>query len=234
MTTRICDVCGSDTHDTSLTICPVCGADLPAPISATDDAPEPTVVGDDATTDLSDSETSEDEIASAGWPAVPPPPSGVTPPPPPVGTTPPPAGWTQPAAAPAAYAPNSPYDPTHPSGLSSSVRTWGTLTHLSAFVGAAVALAFVGPLVMWLIKREEHPFLDHHGKEALNFNLSMLLYAVVGVVISILTLGFGLIVAIPLGIALFVTWVVAPIIGAVKASNGEGYRYPVTIRFIAD
>jgi uncharacterized protein len=215
MTTRTCDVCGSDTHDTSLTICPVCGADLPGTTMPEEDA--------------------ADATAPTGWPAVPPPPTGGTPPPPRPGAAPPPAGWSQPVAAPvAAYAPNSPYDPTHPSGLASSVRTWGTLTHLSAFVGAAVALAFVGPLVMWLIKRDEHPFLDHHGKEALNFNLSMLLYAVVGVVISILTLGFGLIVAIPLGIALFVTWVVAPIIGAVKASNGEGYRYPVTIRFIAD
>jgi uncharacterized protein len=134
------------------------------------------------------------------------------------------AGWTPPPA-------------THPSGLSSEVRNWGLAAHLSAFIGAWVALAFLGPLVVWMIKREDHPFVEHHAKEALNFNLSFLLYGVVGVAIAVplglLTLGIGLIPLVLVGVALGLAWVVLPIVGAVKAANGEGYRYPVTIRFIS-
>jgi len=108
------------------------------------------------------------------------------------------------------------------------------LTHLSAFAGAITTLAFVGPLIMWLIRRDEHPFLDHHGKEAVNFNLSMLLYLVVGIVASVVTIGLGLVVVIPAAIVFFATWVVTTIVAAVKANNGEGYRYPLSIRFIKD
>jgi uncharacterized protein len=126
---------------------------------------------------------------------------------------------------------------THPSGLSSEVRNWGLAAHLSAFLGAWVALAFLGPLVVWMIKRDDHPFIEHHAKEALNFNLSFLLYGIVGAVIAIplglLTLGIGLIPLVLVGLALGLAWLVLPILAAVKAANGEGYRYPVTIRFIS-
>lgn len=108
------------------------------------------------------------------------------------------------------------------------------LTHLSAFAGALVALAFVGPLVMWLIRREEHPFIDHHGTEALNFNLSMLLYGVIAVVAVVVTLGIGVVVVGPLALVFFLAWVIAPIVGAVKANQGEGFRYPLTIRFVTE
>jgi uncharacterized protein len=125
----------------------------------------------------------------------------------------------------------------HPSGLPSDVRNWGLAAHLSAFLGAWVGLAFLGPLVVWLIKRDDHPFVDHHGKEALNFNISVLLYGVIGVVIAIpvglLTLGLGLIPLVLVGVALVVVWVVFPILAAIKAANGEGYRYPITIRFVS-
>jgi uncharacterized protein len=137
--------------------------------------------------------------------------------------SPPASGWAPPAI--------------HPSGLSSEVRNWGLAAHLSAFIGAWVALAFLGPLVVWMIKRDDHPFIEHHAKEALNFNLSLLLYGAIGAVIAIplalFTLGIGLIPLILLGVALALAWLVLPIVAAVKAANGEGYRYPVTIRFIS-
>ncbi len=95
----------------------------------------------------------------------------------------------------------------------------------------------LGPLVLWLVKRESHPFVDAHGKEALNFNLSALIYAiglaVVGFVFSFVTLGFGLFLLIPLFIAAAVVWLVAVIVAAVKASKGELFRYPLTIRFVS-
>ena len=115
----------------------------------------------------------------------------------------------------------------HPSGLPGDVRNLGMAAHLSAFLGAWVALAFVGPLVMWLVKREEHPFIAHHALEALNFNLSVLLYGAVAGVASFFLIGIPFLIAIGIG------WLVLTIVAAVKASNGEGYRYPMTIRFVS-
>ena len=151
-------------------------------------------------------------------PSDPPPP----PPPPPAGVTPAPPSYGSPPA----------------SGIPSESRNWAMGAHLSAFVGAWVALAFVGPLVVWLIRRDQGDgFAEHHAKEALNFNLSMLVYLVVGgivgAILAVVTLGIGLIVLLPVGLALLVGWVVLTILAAVKASNGEGYRYPLTIRFVS-
>jgi uncharacterized protein len=127
--------------------------------------------------------------------------------------------------------------PPHPSGLSSEIRGWGVAAHLSAFVGAWVFLAFLGPLIVWLLGRERHGFIDHHAKEALNFNLTFLLIGVVGGLIAFLgavvTLGLGLIVILPVAVALGIVWIVLPIVAAVKAWDGDGYRYPLTIRFVS-
>jgi uncharacterized protein len=129
-----------------------------------------------------------------------------------------------------------PGPPPHRSGLSSDVRGWGVAAHLSAFVGAWVVLAFLGPLVVWLLGRERHGFVDHHAKEALNFNLTLLVVMVVGgllaVVGAVLTLGLGLLVILPVAAAVGLGWIVLTIIAAVKAWDGEAYRYPLTIRFV--
>lgn len=137
--------------------------------------------------------------------------------------------------------PDGPGGPSRPSpppgpGLSSEVRNWALGAHLSAFLGAWIALAFVGPLVVWLLKREEHPYIDHHAREALNFNLSVLLYgvvlAIVAIPIGVLTFGLGFLPLILLGGALALGWLVLTIIAAVAASNGEAYRYPLTVRMV--
>ncbi len=152
---------------------------------------------------------------------------GPTPPPPP--PAPGAAGWGVPQP--------------HPSGLSSELRGWAIGAHLGGLVvglATAAVFGFAGPLLVWLFKREEHRFLDHHAKEALNFQLTVLLVVVLSVVLAIpaalvgvLTLGVGFIALAILAVVAAVAWIVLPIIGAVKASNGEGYRYPFTIRFIA-
>ena len=109
-------------------------------------------------------------------------------------------------------------------------------THLSALVGLLGVPSPLGPLVLWLAKRESHPFIDAQGKEALNFNLSALLYIVVlfvfGFIFTVLTLGFGLFLLVPALIAAMAAWVVLVIVAAVKASKGELFRYPLTIRFV--
>jgi uncharacterized protein len=150
------------------------------------------------------------------------------------GTTPPPPNpgapvWAQPQP--------------HPSGLSSELRGWAIAAHLGGLViglATAAVFGFVGPLLVWLFKRDEHPFADHHAKESLNFQLTVLLVLVLSVALAIpalifgvLTLGIGLVLLGVLAVVAAVAWVVLPIIGAVKASNGEGYRYPLTIRFIS-
>ena len=98
-----------------------------------------------------------------------------------------------------------------------------------------------------LVKRDDDAFVAGHALEALNFNLSMFLYAcvlgVTGLVLlgmTVLTLGIGAIVALPLGlllvlgaVALAVLWLVCGIVAAVKAWNGETYRYPLTLRLIS-
>lgn len=112
---------------------------------------------------------------------------------------------------------------------SRETNTWATFTHLSALSGF-IGVPFghiVGPLVMWLIKRDDNPTLDAHGKEALNFNISMVIYAIVSVILMLVLIGFVLIFAVAL-IAL-----ILPIIAAIKANKGELYRYPLTIRFIS-
>lgn len=93
-------------------------------------------------------------------------------------------------------------------------------------MGAWLALAFLGPLVVWLVKRDDHPFIEMHAKEALNFNLSVLVYTVVGGVLVFVLIG------IPLLIAIGVAWLVLTSIAAVRASNGEPYRYPLSIRLV--
>lgn len=132
--------------------------------------------------------------------------------------------------------PSQPNRPNQPSDVSSETRNWALAAHLSAFLGAWIALAFVGPLVVWLLKREAHPFIDHHGREALNFNLSILLYgvalAVLAIPIGFLTLGLGFIPLILVGAVLVIAWLVLTVIAAISASNGELYRYPLTIRMV--
>lgn len=106
-------------------------------------------------------------------------------------------------------------------------RNWALFAHLSAFVAAWVALAFLGPLVIWLVKRHEDAFVETHAREALNFNLTLLIWVGVGIVLAFLLVG------IPLLIAIGIAWIVLTIRGAIAASNGDTYRYPFTIRFVS-
>jgi uncharacterized protein len=106
-------------------------------------------------------------------------------------------------------------------------RNWAMIAHLSAFAMFVGVPSFVGPLVIWLMKREEHPFIAEHGREALNFNISVLIYLIVAGILVLVLVGFLLMIAI--GIA----WLVVTIQAAIAASNGQTYRYPATIRFVS-
>lgn len=121
----------------------------------------------------------------------------------------------------------------HPSGLPSEVRNWAMAGHLSAFLGSFVALALLGPLVVWLVRREVDGFSEEHAREALNFNLTVFLLLIIGAVVSLLTFGLALIVVVPIGLGVAVTWIILTILAAVRASEGRAYRYPMTIRFVS-
>lgn len=106
-------------------------------------------------------------------------------------------------------------------------RTWGMLSHLAAFSGFIVPLGnLIGPLLVWLLKRDQLPFVADQGREALNFNISVLL---AGLVCGALVFVF---IGILLGVALFIYWLTMTIIAAIKASEGNHYRYPVTLRLV--
>ncbi len=106
-------------------------------------------------------------------------------------------------------------------------RQWATIAHLSAFFGFVIPLGNVlGPLVVWLIKREEGPFVDQQGKEALNLGISVTLYAAISYILVFILIGALLL------IGLFIFWVIVVILAAVRANEGKGYRYPLVIRFI--
>ena len=124
-------------------------------------------------------------------------------------------------------------EPAAPAPSGSEERTWAMLGHLSAFTAFITGIGCVlGPLIVWLIKRDTMPFAGEQAKEALNFNISMIIAFAALWLFTILTLGIGLLIAVPAGLALFVGWLVLTIMAAVKANAGEHYRYPFTLRLV--
>jgi hypothetical protein len=107
--------------------------------------------------------------------------------------------------------------------------TWAMLCHIAGMAWFIVPVigGVIGPLIIWQIKKDLHPFVNQHGKEALNFQISMLIYFVVAALLWFVCIGM---VLVPL---VAIADIVFAIIAAVKAANGETYRYPLTIRFIA-
>jgi len=112
--------------------------------------------------------------------------------------------------------------------LDKDVRNWAMGCHLIALVGlAGNGIGFLlGPLILWLIKREDHPFIDEQGKEAVNFQITMCIAFFVAALMIFVVIG---IVLLPI---LALLDVILTIIAAIKAANGEHYRYPFAIRFI--
>lgn len=83
------------------------------------------------------------------------------------------------------------------------------------------------PLILWLVKRQQFPFVNRSGREALNFQISMHLYMIVSAILMFVLIGFVLLPIVA------VCWLVFTVIGAVRASNGEDYRNPLTLRLVS-
>jgi len=117
--------------------------------------------------------------------------------------------------------------PVNPGGLTNEEITWGSAAHWSALVASVIALAFLGPLIVMLTKGNQSAYVRRQSVESLNFQLSILIYGIVSFILLFVLVGFILLPIV--GVA----WLVFTIIGAIRASHGEEYRYPLTIRMVS-
>ena len=138
--------------------------------------------------------------------APPPPPAAAPPPPPP---------------------PLPPAPESSPGTPSAEARQWALFAHLSALAGLIIPFGnIIGPLIIWQVKKAEFPFVDDQGKEALNFNITAAIAFLVAMALTLVLIGVLLLPVVGIG------WLVFTIIAAIRANNGETYRYPVTLRLI--
>ena len=121
--------------------------------------------------------------------------------------------------------------------ISQNDKNYSAITHLSGFAGWIFPFGnIIAPVVLWTAKKSESSYINNHGKAAVNFQLSLIVYgfllALLIIPIAIFTLGLGL-VAIVLGIipAIILKFILI-ISASIKANNGEQYHYPFTIEFI--
>ena len=111
--------------------------------------------------------------------------------------------------------------------LTADEKQWGMFCHLSAIVAMLIGgLTFLGPLICWLIKKDSSKFVDYHGKEALNFQINILVYSLLCIPLMVILIGFFLLPAV------LVYSIVMPIIAGLKANEGQLYEYPYIFRLI--
>jgi uncharacterized Tic20 family protein len=111
--------------------------------------------------------------------------------------------------------------------LSDSEKNWAMLCHLSAFAGYFFPFGgIIGPLICWLSKKDESPWVNENGKASLNFQLSILLYMILALPLCFIIIG------IPLLAFLGILEIVCIVIASIKGSKGEKYAYPITIPFV--
>jgi uncharacterized Tic20 family protein len=139
---------------------------------------------------------------------------------------------TQPAYQQAPYQPPYAY-PASPGELTQTDRNWASASHWGTLVAAWLAMGFLAPLVIMLTVGNQSAFVRRHAVESLNFQISLLIYSAVAVLFSLVTLGIGLIVVLPVGLVAIIAALVFLIQGSIKAANGQDYRYPLTLRFVS-
>ena len=106
-------------------------------------------------------------------------------------------------------------------------KNWAVICHLSALSGCIIPFGnLIAPLVIWLLQKDKHPLIDANGKEAVNFQISVIIYMMVAALLMLVVIGFFLLGLIGLVALIFI------IVAAVKTSNGESFQYPLSIRLI--
>ncbi|MGQ0802149.1 MAG: DUF4870 domain-containing protein [Pseudomarimonas sp.] len=110
---------------------------------------------------------------------------------------------------------------------SAEEKQWAMFAHLSTLSGFIIPLgSLLGPLIIWQIKKNDMPFVDDQGKEALNFQITVFIAALISGVLTMVLIGLLLLPVVVIG------WIVLSIMAGIKANNGETYRYPWTLRLI--
>jgi uncharacterized protein len=117
--------------------------------------------------------------------------------------------------------------PSMPPGPTSEERTWALMAHIGTLVAAWFAMGFLAPLLVLLIKGKESAFVRRHAVESLNFQISLLIYLVASGILVLVVIGIFMLIA--LGIFALVVIILATL----AASNGQDYRYPLTIRLVS-
>lgn len=121
-------------------------------------------------------------------------------------------------------APKQSFEPAAPG---QEERNWAMFCHLATMSGFIIPFfSIIGPLIVWLIKRDEMEYVNYHGKEALNFQITIALAMFVSAILTVILIGIVMIFVVG------IFWFVMSIIGGVKASSGEYYEYPFTLRLI--
>ncbi len=106
-------------------------------------------------------------------------------------------------------------------------RNWGALCHVSALIGYVFPLGnILGPLVIWILKKDEMPFVDDQGKESINFQITVLLAFIVCAILTLAIIGFFLFALVA------IYQIIAIVLASIKANEGVNYRYPYILRLI--
>lgn len=115
-----------------------------------------------------------------------------------------------------------------PMGLQTTEqKQMGLFLHLSQFANVILfPFGIIAPILIWQMKKDEMPALDAHGKMVVNWMISSIIYGVVSFILMFVLIGFLT------GLAVWLMMIIFPIIGAIKANNGELWEYPLTIKFL--
>jgi len=110
---------------------------------------------------------------------------------------------------------------------SKDARMWAMFAHISAVAGYIFPFGnIIGPLVIWILKKDEYPFVNDQGKESLNFQISITIYVFISIILVFLLIGIPILIVVGLFALIMV------IIAAINSYDGKAYRYPLTIRLI--
>ena len=114
----------------------------------------------------------------------------------------------------------------------SEERTWAMVAHIGVLIAAWFAMGFLCPLIVWLLFRNRSDFVGRHALESLNFQLSLLIYTAIAVILIVITFGLGVLIIIPLIVIGAVAALVVIIRATIAASSGREYSYPLSIRLV--
>lgn len=116
----------------------------------------------------------------------------------------------------------------------SQARMWAMIAHLAGFLGYFLPVigSLIGPLIVWQLKKDTHPYVDEQGKEALNFQITIAIAQLVTIVVSFILPFIGCFTSL-LSLALWITGLIFGVLGGLEANKGKVYRYPFALRLVS-